>query len=76
MIENTSDFKIDLNAGTLNKISDFATDDKKVLHRCLMLLNPFDLGEHIANTSGILRDLRTMMKHPRLSELLRVLFRS
>jgi DNA helicase-2/ATP-dependent DNA helicase PcrA len=55
-IDNINDFNLDINAGTANKINDFAAMIKSY---GVMVAdkNAFDVGNHIANTSGILREL-------------------
>ena len=55
-IENISDFKLEINSGTAQKISDFAA----MIQSFGVMVpgkNAFDVGNHISNVSGILREL-------------------
>lgn len=54
--ENIEEFKLDVNAGTTNRIKDFVT---MIQSFCVMLplQNAYDLGNQIASTSGLLREL-------------------
>jgi DNA helicase II / ATP-dependent DNA helicase PcrA len=56
VLENIADFGLGLNAGTTAKIADFVTLIKS-FSSMLPVTNPYDLGEHIAQASGILREL-------------------
>src|ERR1051325_10153347 len=56
VMENVNDFGLGLNAGTAGKIADFVTLIKSF--SSMMPITPaYDLGEHIATASGILREL-------------------
>ena len=55
-IENFKDFGLDINAGTIAKITDFATTIKS-FGAMISTHNAFDAGSHIATNTGILRDL-------------------
>lgn len=55
-IDNIIDFKLDINTGTVGKISDFAAMIKS-FGVMVADKNAFDVGNHIANASGILREL-------------------
>ena len=54
--ENISDFKLDINAGTQNRINDFVTMIKS-FSVMLPVQNAYDLGNQIANASGLMREL-------------------
>jgi DNA helicase-2/ATP-dependent DNA helicase PcrA len=56
VMENINDFGLGLNAATAGKIGDFVTLIKG-FSSMLPVTNPYDLGEHIAQASGILREL-------------------
>lgn len=58
IIGNIDNYPININAGTKNKLSDFATLIKsfRTMHDTH---SAFDLGEHIATSSGILKELYT-----------------
>jgi DNA helicase-2/ATP-dependent DNA helicase PcrA len=58
VLENLSDFNLQMNSGTQNKISDFVTMIKSfaVMVTCQ---NAYELGMNIANSCGLLRELYT-----------------
>jgi DNA helicase II / ATP-dependent DNA helicase PcrA len=56
VIENIQDFDIGLNAGAKSKLDEFASMIKSFT-AMTTTHNAFDLGQHIATHSGILRDL-------------------
>ena len=56
VMENINDFGLGLNAGTAGKIADFVTLIKS-FSSMLPITPAYDLGEHIATASGILREL-------------------
>jgi DNA helicase-2/ATP-dependent DNA helicase PcrA len=58
VLENLNDFNLQLNSGTLNKLSDFVTMIKSfavMIHS----QNAYELGMNIANSCGLLRELYT-----------------
>lgn len=75
VMENIAEFNLDINAGTKQKISDFVvlinTFRNQVNH-----LNAYDLGNQVANTTGILRELYNdktpegVSRHENIQELL------
>lgn len=54
--ENISEFKLGINSGTTQRIHDFVTMIRS-FNASLSIQNAYDLGNHIANTSGLLREL-------------------
>lgn len=56
VMENLTDFPLEINAGTRQKITDFITMIKS-FSAMLKITSAFDLGNHIANTTGLLKDL-------------------
>jgi len=56
VMENLNDFNVEINTGTRNKISDFVTMIKS-FSAMLPKNNAYDLGNHIASKTGILKDL-------------------
>jgi DNA helicase-2/ATP-dependent DNA helicase PcrA len=54
--ENIADFKLDINSGTQNRILDFVTMIKS-FSVMLPVQNAYDLGNQIAGTSGLMREL-------------------
>ncbi|CAN5245168.1 3'-5' exonuclease [soil metagenome] len=56
--ENISDLNLGINSGTTNRILDFVTMITS-FSLLLSVQNAYDLGNHIATTSGILRELYT-----------------
>jgi DNA helicase-2/ATP-dependent DNA helicase PcrA len=75
VIENINEFDIGLNAGSKSKVDEFATMIKS-FSAMLKTHNAFDLGQHIATHSGILRDLYAdkspegVNRHENIQELL------
>jgi DNA helicase-2/ATP-dependent DNA helicase PcrA len=75
VVENINEFEIGLNAGAKNKVDDFATMIKS-FSAMLKTQNAYDLGQHIAVHSGILRDLYAdkspegVSRHENIQELL------
>jgi DNA helicase-2/ATP-dependent DNA helicase PcrA len=75
VIENINEFDIGLNAGSKGKVDEFASMIKS-FSAMLKTHNAFDLGEHIAKHSGILRDLYAdkspegVNRHENIQELL------
>ncbi len=75
VIENINEFEIGLNAGAKTKIDEFATMIKS-FSAMLKAQNAYDLGQHIATHSGILRDLYAdkspegVSRHENIQELL------
>ncbi len=56
VIENIHEFNIGLNKGAIGKLVDFATKIRSFTGM-LSTTNAYDLGQHIAENSGILREL-------------------
>ncbi len=56
VIENSADFNLDINTGTANKINDFSIMIQSFAEM-ITVKNAFDVGNAIANSSGILREL-------------------
>jgi DNA helicase-2/ATP-dependent DNA helicase PcrA len=56
VIENINEFDIGLNSGARAKVDEFASKIKS-FSALLQVMNAFDLGQHIAVHSGILKDL-------------------
>ncbi len=56
VLENLKDFSLDINAGIQNKLADFVTMIKS-FGVMLTTHNAYDLGYHIAKTTGILKEL-------------------
>ena len=75
VIENINEFNIGLNAGAKTKVDEFATMIKS-FSAMLLYQNAYDLGNHIAVHSGILRDLYAdkspegVSRHENIQELL------
>lgn len=75
VIENIKDFGLEVNSGTIAKIDDFATMIKS-FNVLTTAQNAFDCGSHIANTTGLLRELYTdktpegLSRYENLQELL------
>jgi DNA helicase II / ATP-dependent DNA helicase PcrA len=75
IIENINEFEIGLNTGTKGKVDEFATMIKS-FSAMLKTSNAYDLGQHIAVHSGILRDLYAdktpegVSRHENIQELL------
>ncbi|MCW3072331.1 MAG: family ATPase [Bacteroidetes bacterium] len=75
VIENINEFDIGLNAGAKTKVDEFATMIKS-FSAMLRTHHAFDLGQHIATHSGILRDLYAdkspegVSRHENIQELL------
>jgi DNA helicase-2/ATP-dependent DNA helicase PcrA len=75
VIENINEFDIGLNAGSKTKLDEFATMIKS-FSAMLKTHNAYDLGQHIATHSGILRDLYAdkspegVNRHENIQELL------
>ncbi|HEX8517934.1 MAG TPA: UvrD-helicase domain-containing protein [Bacteroidia bacterium] len=75
VIENINEFDIGLNAGSKAKLDEFATMIKS-FSAMLKTHNAYDLGQHIATNSGILRDLYAdkspegVNRHENIQELL------
>lgn len=75
VIENIQEFDIGLNAGARQKVDEFATMIKS-FSAMLKTHNAYDLGQHIAIHSGILKDLYTdkspegVSRHENIQELL------
>ena len=75
VIENINEFNIGLNAGAKTKVDEFASMIKS-FSAMLNYQNAYDLGEHIAKHSGILRDLYAdkspegVSRHENIQELL------
>lgn len=75
VMENIADFGLSVNAGTQNKIADFVALIKS-FSVSLASQSAFDLGNHIAQTSGILRELYNdktpegVSRHENIQELL------
>jgi DNA helicase II / ATP-dependent DNA helicase PcrA len=75
VIENINDFEIGLNTGAKTKVDEFATMIKS-FSAMLKARNAYDLGQHIAVHSGILRDLYAdkspegVSRHENIQELL------
>lgn len=78
IISHINEFEIGLNAGSKAKVDEFATMIKS-FSAMLQTHNAFDLGEHIAKQSGILRDLYAdkspegVSRHENIQELLNAL---
>ncbi|MCW3103909.1 MAG: family ATPase [Bacteroidetes bacterium] len=75
VIENINEFEIGLNAGSKTKVDEFATMIKS-FSAMLRTHHAYDLGQHIATHSGILRDLYAdkspegVGRHENIQELL------
>jgi DNA helicase-2/ATP-dependent DNA helicase PcrA len=75
IIENINEFEIGLNSGTKSKVDEFASMIKS-FSAMLKTSNAYDLGQHIAVHSGILRDLYAdktpegVSRHENIQELL------
>jgi DNA helicase II / ATP-dependent DNA helicase PcrA len=75
VIENIAEFEIGLNAGAKTKVDEFASMIKS-FSAMLKTHNAYDLGQHIATHSGILRDLYAdkspegVSRHENIQELL------
>ncbi|MBN8696164.1 MAG: UvrD-helicase domain-containing protein [Bacteroidetes bacterium] len=75
VIENINQFEIGLNAGAKTKVDEFATMIKS-FSAMMGTHNAYDLGQHIAVHSGILRDLYAdktpegVSRHENIQELL------
>jgi DNA helicase-2/ATP-dependent DNA helicase PcrA len=75
VIENINDFEIGLNSGAKTKVDEFAAMIKS-FSAMLKVQNAYDLGQHIAVHSGILRDLYAdkspegVSRHENIQELL------
>lgn len=75
VIENIAEFEIGLNAGAKAKVDEFASMIKS-FSAMLKTHNAYDLGQHIATHSGILRDLYAdkspegVNRHENIQELL------
>ncbi|MCX6295267.1 MAG: ATP-binding domain-containing protein, partial [Bacteroidetes bacterium] len=75
VIENINEFEIGLNAGAKTKVDEFASMIKSFSAQ-LKTQNAYDLGQHIAIHSGILRDLYAdkspegVSRHENIQELL------
>lgn len=75
VIENINEFDIGLNAGAKTKVDEFATMIKSFSAQ-LTTQNAYDLGQHIAIHSGILKDLYAdkspegVSRHENIQELL------
>jgi len=75
VIENINQFEIGLNAGAKSKLDDFSTMIKS-FSAMLKTHNAYDLGQHVAVHSGILRDLYAdktpegVSRHENIQELL------
>ncbi len=75
IIENIKEFEIGLNSGTKSKVDEFASMIKS-FSAMLKTSNAYDLGQHIAVHSGILRDLYAdktpegVSRHENIQELL------
>lgn len=75
VIENINEFDIGLNAGSKTKVDEFASMIKS-FSAMLKTHNAYDLGQHIATHSGILRDLYAdkspegVNRHENIQELL------
>ncbi len=75
VIENINEFEIGLNSGAKSKVDEFATMIKS-FSATLHSQNAYDLGQHIAVHSGILRDLYAdktpegVSRHENIQELL------
>jgi len=75
VIENINEFGLDIGTSTQNKINEFATMIKS-FSVMLPTHNAYDLGNHIATSSGILRDLYSdktpegVSRHENIQELL------
>lgn len=75
VVENINEFNIGLNAGAKTKVDEFASMIKS-FSAMLHYQNAYDLGQHIAVHSGILRDLYAdktpegVSRHENIQELL------
>ena len=75
VIENINEFEIGLNSGAKTKVDEFASMIKSFSAQ-LKTLNAYDLGQHIAVHSGVLRDLYAdkspegVSRHENIQELL------
>jgi DNA helicase-2/ATP-dependent DNA helicase PcrA len=75
VIENIGDFEIGINAGAKGKLDEFASMIKS-FSAMLKIQNAYDLGQHIAVHSGLLRDLYAdkspegVSRHENIQELL------
>jgi DNA helicase II / ATP-dependent DNA helicase PcrA len=75
VIKNINEFEIGLNAGSKTKVDEFASMIKS-FSAMLKTKNAYDLGQHIAVHSGILRDLYAdkspegVSRHENIQELL------
>ncbi|MGZ4054783.1 MAG: ATP-dependent helicase [Bacteroidia bacterium] len=75
VIDNINDFEIGLNTGAKTKVDEFATMIKS-FSAMLRTQNAYDLGQHIAVHSGVLRDLYAdkspegVSRHENIQELL------
>lgn len=75
VIENIAEFEIGLNSGAKTKVDEFAAMIKS-FSAMLRTQNAYDLGQHIAQHSGILRDLYAdkspegVSRHENIQELL------
>jgi DNA helicase-2/ATP-dependent DNA helicase PcrA len=75
VIENINEFEIGLNAGSKTKVDEFASMIKS-FSAMLKVQNAYDLGQHIAIHSGILKDLYAdkspegVSRHENIQELL------
>jgi len=75
VIENFNDFNLDIHTGTRNKINEFATMIRS-FSVMLPTHNAYDLGNHVAHASGILKDLYSdktaegVSHHENIQELL------
>ncbi len=75
VIDNINEFEIGLNAGAKNKVDEFTTMIKSFSAQ-LKTQNAYDIGQHIAIHSGILRDLYAdkspegVSRHENIQELL------
>ncbi|HEY4798371.1 MAG TPA: 3'-5' exonuclease, partial [Bacteroidia bacterium] len=56
VMDNLNDFNLEMNSGTRQRISDFVTMIKS-FSAMLPITPAFDLGNHIASSTGILKDL-------------------
>ncbi len=56
VMENLGDFQLEMNSGTRERISNFVTMIKS-FSAMLPITNAYDLGNHIATSTGILKDL-------------------
>ena len=56
VIDNLNDFNLGINSGTTEKINDFSTLIK-TYSGMLKVMNAYDLGEHIATSSGVLKEM-------------------